>query len=346
MASSLIEVDPNGDLVLSVLKHDADSNEYQSLRVSSGAMSQSSPVFRAMLFGPWVERKPEDNSQWVVQLSDDTFFAMEWLIYAAHNKNASIAKDLNRFDQTDAIERMYHTIVAADKYAMIQLLKPFAHDLSSWLCDQDQIVRASPTTLSADHLLLLLHISWLTGHHSLLMACITSLIPLTCPPPTTTESSHQEAVIRCPLTGVEAKLSTESPRFGPANLVDPPGDLPVPRGPQSEAHAITHESITFGERPDVPDLAMFTFYELDKVHERLLQFQQETGLVDYEEVVSDEDMHGALKVSLELSLEICFRADDWEGMERRGAEYGLPGRVVTATVGTVSQGGQWAETGN
>ncbi|KAH6847179.1 hypothetical protein B0I37DRAFT_445473 [Chaetomium sp. MPI-CAGE-AT-0009] len=94
-------------------------------RVCSRAMRRASPVWKAMLFGPWREREPDDGQDWVVRLPHDQPVAMAVLFAIAHGRLELVPQwrnnDLGAYAPISAI------LSAADKYDMLQPLLPFVH---------------------------------------------------------------------------------------------------------------------------------------------------------------------------------------------------------------------------
>jgi hypothetical protein len=136
-------MDPDGDLILRV--GTGLVSEMTKFKVCSAALRRNSPVFRAMLYGPWTESKPPGNSesQWVVCLPDDDPSGMETILNIVHGN----------FDKVQAAPEplvLYNVVVIADKYDMFKCLRPWASD---W---RKEVVRNL-------HKPLLVHVAWELG---------------------------------------------------------------------------------------------------------------------------------------------------------------------------------------
>lgn len=93
-----------------------------TFRVCSRTLARSSPVWEKMLYGRFAESKPS-GSDWVVELPDDDAEAIELLLYIAHARLDSVPA----FDHTPEVEKLYQIAVFADKWDMIQFLRPWAN---------------------------------------------------------------------------------------------------------------------------------------------------------------------------------------------------------------------------
>jgi hypothetical protein len=96
-------------------------------KVSSRIMRRASPVWRSMLFGPWLERKPMSGEEWLVALPDDSPVAIAVLLLVVHGRLDLLPRwqDHIPYHAPEAISRI---LSAADKYDMMQLFWPFARD--------------------------------------------------------------------------------------------------------------------------------------------------------------------------------------------------------------------------
>lgn len=122
-ATELCAIDSRGDLWLTTQGIPTKLftiSARTKFRVCSRTLARSSPVFDKMLFGSFAESKPKDDGEWAVSLPEDTTAAMKPLLELMHGNFSS-------FQPGHAHNsRLYHLLVAADKYDCIHLLRPFA----------------------------------------------------------------------------------------------------------------------------------------------------------------------------------------------------------------------------
>ncbi|KAK4236626.1 hypothetical protein C8A03DRAFT_16762 [Achaetomium macrosporum] len=111
-----IEVfDPHGDLRLVI---GADGTVFQ---VCSRALARSSPVWEAMLYGPFAEGKDRQSAagnHWEVTLPEDTAEGFCIPLLAAHCKLTTIPPILDR-------DTLFAVVAVCDKYVMVECLAPF-----------------------------------------------------------------------------------------------------------------------------------------------------------------------------------------------------------------------------
>lgn len=149
---AVIDIDQRGDRVLHIgtnkCEIDDDDNhhhmEAMSFRVSSHALSQLSPVFRAMFFGLFREADQE-----IVELPDDDPEAMKTLLHIAHLQFGPVYEviDRNRRKPDDhrLLDDVYRITVVANKYLAVAQLRPW---VSGWTSALLPFVRSKWT---ADH---------------------------------------------------------------------------------------------------------------------------------------------------------------------------------------------------
>ncbi|KAL1839665.1 hypothetical protein VTJ49DRAFT_1275 [Mycothermus thermophilus] len=103
-------VDPDGDLILR-------SERSGSIKVCSAALRRASPVFKAMLFGPWKEAKPATGT-WVVHIDDSEWpNALDIILPVIHGVP---------FDPPAVnAQQLSEVLIFADLYDMRQLLRPW-----------------------------------------------------------------------------------------------------------------------------------------------------------------------------------------------------------------------------
>ncbi|KAK4193214.1 hypothetical protein QBC35DRAFT_468892 [Podospora australis] len=102
-------LDPDGDLKIAVgADHSTDEHTF---RVCSATMRRASPVWKAMLFGPWVEAKPKNGDPWSVKLPDDDPEALGVLLAIVHGQNQH-----ELFPKFMTLELLYDILIVSDKY--------------------------------------------------------------------------------------------------------------------------------------------------------------------------------------------------------------------------------------
>ncbi|KAK4170042.1 hypothetical protein QBC43DRAFT_307052 [Cladorrhinum sp. PSN259] len=151
-ASSIRVLDEDGDLLLRVGSAEGTNGEQQDFKVCAAALRRSSPVFKAMLFGPWAEAKPADDdgvSEWIVALPEDEPESLEILLHLLHGK-FDLPNVLHKIDMT--AELLYGIFVVADKYDLTRLIGPWAIKWS----ESVKLVRAIDTVYMT-------HVFWEMG---------------------------------------------------------------------------------------------------------------------------------------------------------------------------------------
>ncbi|KAK4184638.1 hypothetical protein QBC35DRAFT_391287 [Podospora australis] len=139
------EIDPDGDLVL-LVGNSSGFFKARRFRVSSSAMRRHSPVWKAMLFGPWKEKNPE-NGEWNVAFPDDSPPSFCLVLNIVHG----------RFDQVPtrllALRPLYDLVVLLDKYDMVRIIRPWAKGM----------VQNAPSFGTCESLRRWTHIAWESG---------------------------------------------------------------------------------------------------------------------------------------------------------------------------------------
>lgn len=129
----VLSFDDTGELILEV-----GTSPSTPCRVCPKSLARVSPVFKAMLYGGFAESKSQ-HGDWVVQLPEDKiagFAIMLDIIHGHVHKVPAAYKDFceyvkSRQERTDVtIDMVYHAARAADKYAIVHLLRPWAE---SWI---------------------------------------------------------------------------------------------------------------------------------------------------------------------------------------------------------------------
>ena len=138
VASSVIEIDPHGDLQLdfvirtndNVVRPDDNDGQLHGLLVNKHTLRLSSPVFRTMLAddSPFRKTTNRDGIQ-VIKLEDDDMAAMEVLMYAIHLRS-------NKVPMAVTITHFEELAIVCDKYD-IRCLGPWAEIWSEQHLNQD-----------------------------------------------------------------------------------------------------------------------------------------------------------------------------------------------------------------
>ncbi|KAH7014540.1 uncharacterized protein B0I36DRAFT_369487 [Microdochium trichocladiopsis] len=135
MAIETHSIDNHGDLWLIVGEQvERDEDPACKLRVCSRTIARASPVFHAMLYGNWRESaKPNDGSDWIVNLPFDSGTSMRDLLGVIHGDSKAFAT-IGAQDSKD-FSRMWGVLTAADKYSCLGVLGLWA---PSWInaCSQ------------------------------------------------------------------------------------------------------------------------------------------------------------------------------------------------------------------
>ncbi|KAK4177139.1 hypothetical protein QBC36DRAFT_372454 [Triangularia setosa] len=111
-------LDDDGDLIL--VAGGRTFHNKAVFKVDASALRRASPVWKAMLFGPWSESKPKDGSKWLVRLPADDTDALTVVLGIIHNVYDSVPSD------TITPTLMWKILVVCDKYDMTRILKPWA----------------------------------------------------------------------------------------------------------------------------------------------------------------------------------------------------------------------------
>lgn len=133
-ATVTIVVDPDGNLYLDT--EPVDNRPYR-FRVCSGAFHRQSPVWKAMLFGPWSESKPSSNNgeKWIVQLPEDPTRPMSFILRMIHGRFDIVPDKIGLGDLYD--------ILVLTKYDMTGIARPWC---AQWIGVARGMAVSKPTT--------------------------------------------------------------------------------------------------------------------------------------------------------------------------------------------------------
>ncbi|KAH7020784.1 uncharacterized protein B0I36DRAFT_367268 [Microdochium trichocladiopsis] len=126
--------DELGDLWLVVPARYDGTVEAVRFRVCSRALARCSPVFRTMLYGPFVEARPAEPhaADWSITLEDEDALALEDLLCLMHSRYDDFSLDPRLPDggSNAFIEALYDFITTVDKYDCAGMTRPWAQ---SWI---------------------------------------------------------------------------------------------------------------------------------------------------------------------------------------------------------------------
>ncbi|KAK4125835.1 hypothetical protein N657DRAFT_280442 [Parathielavia appendiculata] len=118
-------LDPDGDLILHIGAEVNDEPDMIDAQVCSVTMRRSSPVFKAMLFGSWIEAKPSAGP-WIVSLPDDKPAPLTIMLAIAHGRFDLVPHMKEGSTRRQDLELMVDVLTVADKYDLTRLLGPWA----------------------------------------------------------------------------------------------------------------------------------------------------------------------------------------------------------------------------
>lgn len=157
-ARPLIHFDVDGDLRLDV----GEDENVQRFIVCSRTLSRASKVFKAMLYGNFVESKPSSKEhEWVVALPEDDPASLATVLYAIHNKFSKVPDSVTQGE-------LFNITVLTDKYDMTEVLRPWAKAWAEPLASSSR-----PLGQKGDEALL--WIAWELGHIDLFRRTLGNL---------------------------------------------------------------------------------------------------------------------------------------------------------------------------
>ncbi|TLD33028.1 hypothetical protein PspLS_01142 [Pyricularia sp. CBS 133598] len=145
-----ITIDSDGDLYLEV-------RQSHIFQVDSRTLCRHSPVFKAMLTGPWIESRPTE-SKWTVNLPEDSPQGLEVLLNIVHGRFDLVPTHLDG-------DNLFDVCVEADKRDMVKTVRP-------WIREWGMNLR-----LGGDHTRLTdLFIAWVLGLRIIYRDVIVDLV--------------------------------------------------------------------------------------------------------------------------------------------------------------------------
>ncbi|KAK3502949.1 hypothetical protein B0T13DRAFT_462171 [Neurospora crassa] len=113
----IIEIDQDGDLLLHTQPDDRLEGCFR-FRVCSAALRRHSPVWKAMLFGPWKESKPADDSRWAVEFPEDPAYEFQIVLNIIHGLVDRVPSSLD-------IDTFFNLLILVNKYDIAHIMKPW-----------------------------------------------------------------------------------------------------------------------------------------------------------------------------------------------------------------------------
>lgn len=164
-----LELDKDGDVILIVGK---EVGLYRRFLVDSDALARASCVFKAMLFGPFLEGKDQNKADsWSVELPVDDPYAFEIILRIVHAKfNHNI---FSYTGQRPDLSLASHICTQTEKYMMKDLLLPFARKWFAYpkqlSCERNQRMKGQ---FDADEHLHRLSVSVTVGDSAMFWKCL------------------------------------------------------------------------------------------------------------------------------------------------------------------------------
>ena len=159
----LTVLDEDGDLIIQV---SAETSEPErAFQVCASTMRRASPVWKRMLFGPWIEAKPS-TGEWVVALPEDKPSPLSVLLGIIHGKFQFLIPSWRIASHDFAF--VSDVLVVADKYDLFDCLRPWAAD---WLFPVE-----SDSKLTGHEVLQRMDVVWELGSQDKLSYILKTLI--------------------------------------------------------------------------------------------------------------------------------------------------------------------------
>src|SRR5690606_8868525 len=111
-SEATVVFDPDGDLNLRAAT--------TTFKVCSATLRRSSPVWKAMLFGPWKESKPTKNTgkKWLIELPEDPPTALKIVLAILHTQVDAVPSAVD-------VPVFADILVLTDKYDMRKIIWPW-----------------------------------------------------------------------------------------------------------------------------------------------------------------------------------------------------------------------------
>lgn len=121
--AGIIQIDPDGDLILRVGASLQKNGEPKSFKVCTSTFRRASPAWRDMLSGPWKEAKLENGSL-IIDLPKDSPKHLRVLLDIVHANFEVVPKE-------PTVDDIAGILVIAEKYDLISRLQPWSDGWAS-----------------------------------------------------------------------------------------------------------------------------------------------------------------------------------------------------------------------
>lgn len=122
MSTTTVILDPDGDLLLRANTVDPakDGTRWTTFQVCSATLRRASPVWKAMLFGPWAESKQsnQENEDWIVSLPADSPCTLKIVLAIIHGQFELVPERLEIAAFSDILK-------LTDKYDLRKVIRPW-----------------------------------------------------------------------------------------------------------------------------------------------------------------------------------------------------------------------------
>ncbi|KAK2690143.1 hypothetical protein QWA68_010925 [Fusarium oxysporum] len=132
MSSENIVFDPRGDVKLCVGETDP-----VTFTACSRALARASPVFERMLFGLFMESRPANGEDWVVELPEDKPTALSIFLRISHGQFDQVPRKLS-------IDDLYDLTVLSNYYDGTHMLEPW---MGRWMSLVEDDAKASKVSM-------------------------------------------------------------------------------------------------------------------------------------------------------------------------------------------------------
>lgn len=146
-----LAIDPDGDLLLRAGTA-LEGEKACEFRACSAALRRASPVWKAMLFGPWQEAKPA-HGDWIVDFPEDKPWSFRVVLAMVHGSFDAVP-------DCPSLEQLHDILMLTDKYDMIRVIRP-------WVAAWKSVVEGTIPATGLDHIRRV-HAAWQLGSEELL----------------------------------------------------------------------------------------------------------------------------------------------------------------------------------
>ncbi|KAF5691945.1 hypothetical protein FDENT_3148 [Fusarium denticulatum] len=133
MSLGNIVFDPRGDVKLCVGETDP-----VTFTACSRALARASPVFERMLFGQFMESKPTNGEDWLVELPEDEPKALSTFLHISHGQ-------FDRVPRTPSIDDLYDLTVLSNYYDGTHMLEPW---IGRWMSQVEDDANAPKVSMA------------------------------------------------------------------------------------------------------------------------------------------------------------------------------------------------------